>query len=105
MRLFLTFRLAGIVVYVDILEVLCYTLADGSTIDPFSTAVEKPDYNGDLGDVVLDIDKKFKCYSSDRMLTMMIFTSEVIECIVKHTVCWGTINTIICIWIVCVLTE
>lgn len=36
------------------------TLADGSKKDPFSTATEKPNYNGDLGDVVLDIDKEFE---------------------------------------------
>lgn len=36
------------------------TLSDGSKTDPFSTATEKPDYNGDLGDVVLDIDKEFE---------------------------------------------
>ena len=36
------------------------TLADGSKKDPFSTAIEKPNYNGDLGDVVIDIDKEFE---------------------------------------------
>ena len=32
----------------------------------------------------LDIEKNFSCYSTNRMLTMMLFTSEVLECIVRH---------------------
>lgn len=35
-------------------------LADGSLKDPFSTAQNPPNYSGDLGDVVLDINKEYE---------------------------------------------